>query len=589
MTQQPPGPSANARKYGPWKRNPNISGLTPLPSLFPQSTFDREEQNTRTRIEKFQRRILHTFTARELANLDVITDRELTTPNLDNPVMPMLRQNRWEIRPSQPQFTRDNMYPLILDGEAKGEWSMHNPLVFEIMKPILRLATRTLNIMYTLPWFGALLFGDRFPIDERRKRPADVDKISRITTSFHPYKDFNQEKVQVRMEKVFDDLEKIWNLTFGFMMPNKDPRGSEHDDDDDGDDDSNDKEDNEGVHGICVTNYGQMKYTREKDQSWGVWIFLNYKQVEALFRKDLTSAEKRMVEWAAAFTILHEVIHAITYIAPGNHITPEQNLCEDTPPPFFDQEPLAEAGFSFEAALNGGICKAFVLSKSGLPYGHWFETFWPTVEAQELCASEAITLTNPDPFLYQELFPIPVSFYDDMQQKGFWDGIVKRYGHQLFRFRFVNEGARINFALEESIETPILFQATTHTRLPRGNSHLELTSANLRDRWGKVNELRNLQGISQHDRQVEVFPQLFLASSKTENNFWNQMQNQNLSANLIIQEILRANTSVQEQTERLAQLVELVSTIVLNHEKTVDLLVTGHPPQEPDFHKIQAT
>ncbi|RAL65471.1 hypothetical protein DID88_001037 [Monilinia fructigena] len=362
-------------------------------------------------------------------------------------------------------------------------------------------------------------------------------------------------------------------------MPNEDPRGLEHNDDDD----CNDEEDDAALHGICVTNYAQMKYAREKDQSWGVWIFLSYKQVETLFRKDLTSADKRMVEWAAAVTIVHEIIHAITYIAPGNHITPEQNLYEDTPPPFFDQEPLAEAGFSFEAALNGGICKAFVLSKSGLPCGHWFETLWPTVEAQELCASEAITLTNPGPFLCQELFPIPVSFYDEIQQKGFWDGTVKRYGHQLFRFRFVREGARINFAFEESIETPILFQATTPTRLPRENSHLGLTSENLRDRWGKVNELRNLQRTSQHDRQVEAFAQLFLASSKTGNIFWNQMQNQNFSANSIIQEMLCGNISKHEQTERLAQLVELVSTIVLNHEKTVDLLLAGDPPQEQNF------
>ncbi|KAA8571431.1 hypothetical protein EYC84_001432 [Monilinia fructicola] len=534
MAQQPPKPSANAGKYGPWKRNPNISGLTPLPSLFPKARVDPEELNARMRIEKFQRKILHTFTARELADMDVITDRELSSPSLGNPVMPMLRQNRWEIKPSQPQFTRDNMYPLIIDGEMKGEWSMHNPLVFEIMKPILKIATRTINSMYTLPWFGALLFGDRFPIDERRKRPEDLEKISKITTSFHPCENINLEMVQARMEKVFDDLEKIWNLTFGFMMPKEDPRGLEHDDDDDG----SNEEDNATLHGICVTNYAQMKYVHEKGQSWGIWIFLSYKQVETLFRKDLTSAERRMVEWAAAVTIVHEIIHAITYIAPGNHITPEQNLYEDTPPPFFDQEPLAEAGFSFEAALNGGICKAFLLTESGLPYGHWFETLWPTVEAQELCASEAITLTNPDPFLYQELFPIPVSFYEDIQQKAFWDGMVERFGHKLFQYRFLNEGARIDFTLQETIETPILFDVATPTRLPRANRYLEFTSENLRERWGKINELNGIQKISQHDRELEMLAKLFLDSSKTENEFWRHVHHQSLSVDSIMQELL---------------------------------------------------
>ncbi|QSZ32068.1 hypothetical protein DSL72_001637 [Monilinia vaccinii-corymbosi] len=575
MAQQLPVQGVNARKYGSWKHNPNISGLTPLPSLFPKAQIDPQELATRRKIERFQRKLFHTFTARDLAGMDVITDRELKSSSLDNPVMPMLRPNRWESKPSTPQFTREEMYPLTVDGEEKGEWSMLNPLVFEVMKPVLQLATRTITSMYTLPWFGALLFGDRLPIDQHRIRQEDVDKISKITTSFHPCNEISHTRVQLRMQEVFMELEKVWGLTFGFMSPNQDPRGPEHD----SDDGESDDEGNSTTYGLCVTNYAQMAYGNdEKNASWGIWIFLNYQRVQALFRNDLTSAERRMIEWASAVTIVHEIIHAITYITPGSHITAEQNLYHDTPPPFFDWEPLAEAGFSFEAALNGGICRPFLVNESGLPYGHWFETVWPTVEAQDLCASEAVTLRDPSPFLYQEFFPIPASFYDDIQQGAFWECLVKRFGHKLFHFRVLKQGSRVDFTLQESAETPILFQATAHRRFTRETTYLEPTSKILRERWAMAHNLNSLQELSQGDREAEACARSFLERSNAENRFWLRMEDQSRSVDLIFEQLLRGNTSHDQSIPELEQLVELVSTIVRNHERTIDVILeTGQP------------
>lgn len=149
--------SLNALKYGgrPW--NPKISAYTPLPHLFPKQHIDQTERDLRERIERFQRRILHGFTSRNLADMDVITSRKLKDSTLNNPIIPLIRQNRWESRPPLPDFTRDEMYPLIINGHEQGLWSMHNPLVYEIMKPALQIATRTICSLYTLPWVGTYL------------------------------------------------------------------------------------------------------------------------------------------------------------------------------------------------------------------------------------------------------------------------------------------------------------------------------------------------------------------------------------------------------------------------------------------------
>lgn len=149
-----PRQSRNVPKYGAWSEDPQISGLTPLTPLFPKANMDPEEIVLRNRIEDFQREQFDGFTARELADMDVLTDRELKGSTLNNPIMPLFQQQRWEIKPHQPDLTRDHMYPLIIDGVRRGDWSMHNPLVYEKLKPVLQLATRTITSMYTLPWVG---------------------------------------------------------------------------------------------------------------------------------------------------------------------------------------------------------------------------------------------------------------------------------------------------------------------------------------------------------------------------------------------------------------------------------------------------
>lgn len=147
-----PSPTVFARKYGP-KNGTHRSGFTPLEYLFPRQIPDSEKQSIRDR-EDFQRRELCGFTTRELAQLDVISDRELKKGNLENCIHPLLARDRWENEPPQPSFTRDYLYPLH---NENGLWSSDNPDVWRVLEPCLKLASRFLVSMHALPWVWHLL------------------------------------------------------------------------------------------------------------------------------------------------------------------------------------------------------------------------------------------------------------------------------------------------------------------------------------------------------------------------------------------------------------------------------------------------
>lgn len=163
--------------------------------------------------------------------------------------------------------------------------------------------------------------------------------------SFLPYNITDYSFVQNRMKEVFEDLEETWNCKFGFMSPDEDPRGPEY---------PIDPEDTlpDSVYGLTVTNYQYMEYHEAENKKWQIYVWLAYSRLQSLFRNDLTTLERKLVEWAAAITLVHEIVHAINFVCPRVDGTSVENPDDENPPWFFDQEPLAEAGFSFEVAVS---------------------------------------------------------------------------------------------------------------------------------------------------------------------------------------------------------------------------------------------
>jgi hypothetical protein len=149
----PPPLTQFANKYGP-RDGRNESGYTPLEYSFPRYISDSERRRI-GRKEAFQRDKLFDFTTRELAQLDAISDRELKASNLQNDIHPLLARDRWEKKPPQPSFTRDHLYTLDngYDGDdGYGLWSSDNAVVWKALEPCLKLASRFLLSMHTLPW-----------------------------------------------------------------------------------------------------------------------------------------------------------------------------------------------------------------------------------------------------------------------------------------------------------------------------------------------------------------------------------------------------------------------------------------------------
>lgn len=136
-----------AQKYGP-RDGQRESGLSPLEYSFPRQVSEDEKESNILR-EEFQRNKLYEFTTRELVQLDVISDQKLKGPNLQNGIIPMLGRDRWESQPPQPSFTRNYLYSLW---NGRGLWSSENPEVWRVLEPCLRLASRILLSLNTLPW-----------------------------------------------------------------------------------------------------------------------------------------------------------------------------------------------------------------------------------------------------------------------------------------------------------------------------------------------------------------------------------------------------------------------------------------------------
>jgi hypothetical protein len=143
------GPETWAVKYGAMAngRFGNKSGFSPTGYIYP--TLEQGLHPNIQQIEGFQRDQFYGFTSRELGQLDCLPTRELIPANLQNDIIPMLRRENWERTPAQPDFTRDYLYPLK---NGRGVWSADNDEVWNVMEPIVKLASRMLMSIHVMPW-----------------------------------------------------------------------------------------------------------------------------------------------------------------------------------------------------------------------------------------------------------------------------------------------------------------------------------------------------------------------------------------------------------------------------------------------------
>jgi hypothetical protein len=143
-------PTEWARKYG--RRNPTDihSGLSPIyPNLLDGASLIHgtgrrpvqellDEQFQRTRFD---------FTTQELVDIGCITSQPFKPGNLNNQLLPFLRQERWD----------DGTHLYQFPAPGGGIWTAHNPQVWAVLEPVLRLASRIFGDLMMTPFVSVFL------------------------------------------------------------------------------------------------------------------------------------------------------------------------------------------------------------------------------------------------------------------------------------------------------------------------------------------------------------------------------------------------------------------------------------------------
>ncbi|KAJ8060704.1 hypothetical protein OCU04_011009 [Sclerotinia nivalis] len=103
-----------ARRFGPKSpQNPNLkSWLTPLDPLFPLNWENERLDDSYKVVGGYQENELFLFTTRELKDLDAVCDRPLKKSTLAPGIIPLLRRDRWEDKPSTAWLRTDSI-PIV--------------------------------------------------------------------------------------------------------------------------------------------------------------------------------------------------------------------------------------------------------------------------------------------------------------------------------------------------------------------------------------------------------------------------------------------------------------------------------------------
>ncbi|KAG4440734.1 hypothetical protein IFR05_003778 [Cadophora sp. M221] len=534
--------TAWARKYGRFSVNDNKSGLTPTEYAFARLGDQwRPDGNI---YEEHQKRKLMGFTSRELGQLDCLPTRDLVPSSLPNFILPMLRIENWETEPAQPDFLRDTLYPMA---NHQGMWVASNPVIWPILEPVLILATKLLTSFYVLPWFDALLNAPREPIPPNRIEPEDQDRDDLYSFRPRPPVQFSTPTATpVDRDMAFALLQNRFKYTFGFMKPGENP--------------TDPSEDSNGAIGITITNDDYMRYDPRPGKLPRVFTWLEYSDFEHLLRNDLNSAERMCIEWAIA----HEVMHAVHFLLTD--FQGKYGMSEH----YFDTEALPEIGYSYEQAINLGSTERF-LGKDPLqtppvaipPLGFFLSRRYPNANHIDRMDINGVILKNPGVDMYDEVFPIPITFYEDVQQEEFWSVAVRSFGLGLLHYRSRKEGSRYMLTFNPKTRR-------VKNRRPRRFHDLDHTYPALNNQFAaSVETLRMAVSLTPEERRAMEFGRDLLISSKTEESFWDNSAQQaaHVQATMeLMESVSKVEFTAEKQCTSLLSLLQSMVEATSHHQ-----------------------
>jgi hypothetical protein len=250
---------------------------------------------------------------------------------------------------------------------------------------------------------------------------------------------------------------------------------------------------------------------------------------------------------------------------------------------YFEIQPVAELGSSYEdavmifprlvsqvypnmAQMNIGQTEPMVQKDppdSVPPFGFWLRRFWP--DFNDCMCSEMPTLKNPGPLHYNELYPIPVSFYQDMQQEEFWAIAVKNYGPSVLHYRAVKQGSRVFYWPDDAGEM--------RRTKPQRISFDDHPFATLNDRFrNAMAAMSAVVDMSPEDRKAIAFGRGFLMSSNLEAQFWNDSYMQKSAVENVLQAMGQAVRGTSNRAARevaLTSLCTILQGAIVNHERMI--------------------
>ena len=150
------------------------------------------------------------------------------------------------------------------------------------------------------------------------------------------------------------------------------------------------------------------------------------------------------------------------------------------------------------------------------PLGYFLQRMWPTYADIRSRSPDTPILKDPGPYTYNEHFPIPISFYQDIQQEDFWT-VVRQYGNQVFQFRALNEGARVQYTVTDAVEgwykegAPSRFTETDHAKILSGKFKASVTLS-----------IAAAMNLSQQEREAMKFSIALANSADAQELFWNE-------------------------------------------------------------------
>ncbi|TGO58654.1 hypothetical protein BOTNAR_0177g00160 [Botryotinia narcissicola] len=256
------------------------SGITPItPPPYENYYKHKAHQD----LKWYQSQRFNGFTTQELHLHEAFAPYSnlKATGNLTCPIHPILQRSKWR-RQLPAQLAR---YPL--GNGREGYWdAWENDTIWNMMVPSLQLTTMFMANLYTWPWFDALFFGEMEEVD-----PVDLPPELRGKKGYQRFKlrrpeicaQFDERmRVQEMLERFRDDV----NLDLS----------SGHTDTKSGLPDE--------------FKFANTNGTLDRITKRGIGISMAFEILEPLFNAKITEAERMIVTYRFAATVLHELCHA---------------------------------------------------------------------------------------------------------------------------------------------------------------------------------------------------------------------------------------------------------------------------------------